>query len=309
MKPTAFIYSSHDRSEYMHREYIVQPALESWDNKTLLHLPWSQRDRRGQEWDYNGFRWFYDRFAQYGLSYRPFFWVDDLSEHDLGVLLDGLRNAQVLVLGGGNPQLGMWRFREIGARYFGDPGLFAKIMHERQGRGMTTVGFSAGADQLAEYMWGAIDSNPSDPHGIGLCRNILASLHYEYGGGDYIRHTAGRLPHCLSFGLPNDSGIGVDQGFLGSGNIWQLIWFVTDKSWDVPQDEWHIKTRAGEKIQHFYADGRHWGFDGGDMMVRVMAPDDSWQNAWIVRRGGHILDYYSQRSSGYSSVDQILASH
>jgi len=309
MKPTAFIYSSHDRSEYMHRQFIVQPALESWDNKTLLHLPWSQRDRRGQEWDYGCFRWFYDRFTPYGLDHAAFFWHDELNGHDLHVLLEGLRNSQVLVLGGGNPALGRWRFREMGARWFGDPELFAKIMHERQDRGLTTVGFSAGADQLAEYMWGAWDSNPGDPHGIGLARNVAVSLHYEYGGGDYIRYSAMRLPHIMAFGLPNDSGVGADQGFLPSGNIWQVLWFVTDNSWDVPEDSWHIKTRAGEKIQHFYSDGRHWGFNGGDMMVRVMSPDDRWQDAWIVRNDGRIFDYWSQRPSGYSSVEEILATH
>lgn len=310
MKPTAFIYSSHDRCDYIHREFIVQRALESHDNKTLLHLPWSQRDRRGQEWDYNGFRSFYDRFAQYGLQYMPFYWVDDhdLSGHDLAVLMNGLQNAQVLVLGGGNPQLGRARFRALGAKYYGDPGLFDRILHERQDRGLMTVGFSAGADQLSEYLWGAWESTPEDAHGVGLCRNIVASLHYEYGGGDYIRYTAGRFPHLLAFGLPNDSGIGVDQGYLDSGNIWQAIWFVIDKSWDVPQDQWHIKTRAGEKIQHFYNDGRHWGFCGGDMMVRVMAPDNSWQDAWIVQ-GGRILDYWSQQPSGYGSIEHILATH
>ena len=44
MRPTALIYSSHDRCKYIHKEFIIQRALESWDNKTLLHLPMSQEN-------------------------------------------------------------------------------------------------------------------------------------------------------------------------------------------------------------------------------------------------------------------------
>lgn len=309
MKPTAFVYSSHDRSPYIHKDWIVEHALQSWDNKTLLHLPWSQNKRHAQEWDFGCFQYFYDRFVQYGLEYLPYYWEDHYDEKSLEVLLHWLQNAQVVLLGGGNPALGMRRFRELGQKYFNDPGLFYRIMHERQNRGLYTVGFSAGADQLCEYMWGAIDHSPEDPGGLGLLRNISASLHYEYGGGDYIAYSAQRLPHCFCFGLPNDSGIGGDQGVLPSGNIWQVIWFVTDESWDVPEDQWHIKTRAGEKIQHYYNDGRHWGFAGGDKLVRVMSPDSSWQDAWIISADGHFTHYWTQRPSGYTSIEQVLGDH
>ncbi len=309
MKPTAFVYSSHDRSDYIHRNWIVQRALESHDNKTLLHLPWSQKAKHSQQWDFDSFKWFYDQFTQYGLEYIPYFWEDHMNQRDVEVLLDYLSNAQVVVLGGGNPGLGMKRFYEIGARYYNDPGLFGRILQERQNRGLLTVGFSAGADQLCEYMWGAIDYMPKNPYGLGLTRNINVSLHYEEGGGDYICETAMRLPHCLNFGLPNDSGVGVDQGFLKSGNIWQIIWFVTDKSWNVPGDDWHIKTKAGVGIQHYYNDGRHWSFNGGDKMVRVMSQDSRWQDAWIVKGDGQILDYWTQYPSDYGNIDHILNNH
>jgi peptidase E len=309
MKPTAFVYSTHDRSEYIHRDWIVQKALESHDNKTLIHLPWSQYKKSGQEWDYDSFKYFYNRYSQYGLNYIPFFWEDNYSEESVHELVNWLTNAQVVVLGGGNPALGMKRFHTLGAKYFGDPWLFHKILHDRQNRGLYSVGFSAGADQLCEYMWGAIDTTPQSAGGLGLCHNVLVSLHYEYGGGEYIAHTAQRMPHCFSFGLPNDSGLGIDQGVLPSGNIWQMIWFVTDNSWDVPEDEWHIKTRSGEKIQHYYSDGRDWRFNGGDKMLRIMSADNRWQDAWIIDNQGQMFDYYTQSPSGYHNIEHILSVH
>jgi hypothetical protein len=309
MKPTAFVYSSHDRSDYIHREWIVQRALESWDNKTLLHLPWSQDSKDQQEWDFGTFQWFYERFTQYGLKYTPFYWDDNLNPRDVDMLMNWISSVQVLVLGGGNPALGMRRFYEIGQKYYNDPLLFPRLIHQRQSNGLLTVGFSAGADQLSEYMWGAIDYMPDNPYGLGVTRNINVSLHYEPGGGDYIRQTAMRLTHCLNFGLPNDSGIGTTQGYLHSGNMWQLIWFVIDESWDIPEDQWHIKTRAGEKIQHYYPDGRHWAFNGGDMMVRVMSPDSSWQQAWIITNQGDIIDYWDQTPSYFNSIEEILSNY
>jgi hypothetical protein len=68
MKPTAFVYSSHERCEYIHKDWIVQRALESSDNKTLLHLPWSQNARDQQDWDYGTFEYFYRRVVSRNLD-------------------------------------------------------------------------------------------------------------------------------------------------------------------------------------------------------------------------------------------------
>jgi len=309
MKPTALVYSSHERCDYIHREFIVQRALESWDNKTLLHLPMSQKTRGGQDYDFGCFRWYYEQFRQYGLAYYPFYWDDNLKKEDVDLLFDMLYNSQVVVLGGGNTFLGMSRYKALGEMHYGNRDLFGKILHERQNRGLITVGFSAGADQLGEYVSQAIDYDLDDPHGFGLARNIVTTLHHEPGRENAIYRLANSMQHCMAFGLPNDSGVAVDQGYLNSGNIWQVIWFVIDKSWDIPKDQWHIKTRQGVKIEHFYPNGQHWSFNGGDKMARVMSPDNNWQNAIIITNQGEVFDYWSQQPSDFGSIEEFLSHH
>lgn len=307
MRPTVLVYSSHDRCNYIHREFIVQRALESWDNKTLLHLPMSQQTRGGQEYDFGCFRWYYEQFRRYGLEYYPFYWSDNLSREDVDTFFHMLWHCQVVVLGGGNSSIGLGRYKHLGGMYYNDRDLFRRILHERQDRGLMTVGFSAGADQLCEYLSSVVDYDMDDPYGFGLAKNIVTTLHHESGREGSIKKLALSFHHCMAFGLPNDSGLGVDQGWLPSGNIWQIIWFITDNSWDVPQDQWHIKTRMGEKIHHFYCDGRHWAFNGGDMMVRIMSPDNTWQKATIITNNGSFIDYWTQQPSHYYSIEQILA--
>lgn len=306
MKPTALIYSSHDRSEYLHRFWIVERALQSYDNKTLLHLPFSQRNRRGQEYDYNNFRWYYDRFAQWGLEYCPFYWSDNLSREDVDTFFRMLWHSQVVLLGGGSSSLGLARYKAMGEMYYGDRDLFGRILHERQQRGLLTVGFSAGADQLCQYLCEIGSRHMSDPYGFGLARNVITTLHHEPGREDEIWHLASNMPHCMVFGLPNDSGIATHQFTLWSGNTFQIIWFVTDSSWDVPNHQHHIKTRHGVKIEHIYNDGRHWSFNGGDILVRIISPDGRWQDGTIITNDGRYIDYWSQGPSGNFSIEQII---
>lgn len=308
MKPTALIYSSHDRCEYIHRYLIVERALESLDNKTIMHLPMSGRSREDQEYDYGCFKGYYDKFSPWGLKHYPFFWTEDLRREDVDIFFRMLWHSQVVVLGGGNSSLGLARYKAMGDIYYRQPRLFGKILHERQERGLLTAGFSAGADQLGEYLCGLLDGVP-DPYGFGIARNIVTTLHFEHGREQEIYRLAKNLPHCLIFGLPNDSGIGVHQGYLPSGNFWQVIWFLIDCSWDDPKDAWHIKTRQGVKIQHYYNDGRHWAFNGGDMMVRISSPDNRWQWITIITNQGRLFDYWTQRASIHRSIEQILGSY
>lgn len=306
MRPTAVIYSSHDRCDYLHREFIVNPALANPANPTLFHISWSQRDPGAQEWDYGNFVRYYRHFADEGLRFSTILHPEELTKEQAEQVVEKLRASEVVVLGGGNTLRGLKRFREMGFRHFGDENLFAKVLLERQARGLVTAGFSAGADQLCEYLWGGLDLSPESPFGLGLARNLQVMLHYEPGQGGAIYQAAQRLPHVLAFGLPNDSGIGVHGGKLPSGNLWQAIWFIIDESWDNEYDSWHIKTRWGEKIQHHYADGRHWAFNGGDMMIRVMSPDSREQDAWILTNHGECLNYWTQRRTDYSGVDDLL---
>ena len=80
--PTALIYSSHNRCEYLHRNWIVQRALEHPHNKSVLYLPFGMESRESQEFSWGTFKWYFDHFTLYGLDARVFFWSDGLSHHD-----------------------------------------------------------------------------------------------------------------------------------------------------------------------------------------------------------------------------------
>lgn len=308
-KPTALVYSSHNRCEYIHRQWIIERALQSWDNKTIFLIPMSMGRYDQQHYSWGTFDWYFKRFEQWGLEHSTFFWNDHLTHEDVDIFFDKLANSEVVILGGGSSILGMERYRYLGEKYYGDKDLFARILHERQNKGMLTCGFSAGADQLCQYIAGAFDYEHLDPSGFGLARNVAVTLHHEWGREGDLVHMAKEMPHCMVFGLPNDSGLAVDQGFLPSGNIWQVIELLIDKSWDVQKDAFHIKTRMGMKIEHYYNDGRSWTFNGGEKMVRVMSPDNSYQDAWLVLHDRGIFDYWTQQWSGYNSIEDILASH
>ena len=62
----------------------------------------------------------------------------------------------------------------------------------------------------------------------------------------------------------------------------------------------------GTKIDHIYNDGRHWAFNGGDRLLRVISPDGHWQNAVIITNRGNMIDYWSQRQSQYTSERDFI---
>ncbi len=306
MQPTALIYSSHNRCEYLHRSWIIERALQSPTNKTIFHLSFSQGSLHNQEYDYGNFRWYYERFRQYGLHHSSFFWTEDLSREDVDFFFRKLWSSEVVVLGGGSSALGLERYKRIGELYYGDRDLFRKMLFERQNRGLLTVGFSAGADQLCQYMCEACTGRLEDPRGFGLARNVITTLHHEPARIGEIYELAGAFPECMTFGLPNDSGIAVTQNYLWSGNTFQLIEFITDNSWDKPEDQFHIKTRMGVKIDHIYNDGRHWAFNGGDRLLRCISPDGNRQEAVIITNQGEMVDYWTQGPTSYSSIEDFI---
>ncbi|MFC1745517.1 Type 1 glutamine amidotransferase-like domain-containing protein [Candidatus Riflebacteria bacterium] len=311
MHPTAFVYSSHNRCEYIHRWWIVERALKSHDNKTILYLPMSEGGNSGafgtpQQFGWGKFEWYLNFFAQYGLQAYPFYWNDAISREDAETFFKMLSDSEVVILGGGNTYTGMSRYKAMGDHYFGDYNLFKKVLHDRAKRGKLTVGFSAGADQLCEILSGHIFSDLNYPEGFGLAHNIIVTLHHDGENKHTIYSGAQKFPHCMVFGLPNDSGLGVSQGYLPSGNIWQLIDFVTDNSWDIPQEAFHIKTAMGVGIDHYYNDARDWTFRGGDRMARVMSPDSRWQEAFIFTAHGHCFHYGSQSSAGFGNPEEVF---
>ena len=112
---------------------------------------------------------------------------------------------------------GFRRYKELGHRFDGEWGKFGRLLHERKDRGLLTVGFSAGADQLCESLCHrAYDEH--DGKGFGLVRNTTVWLHHDAGRDGDLAHSAARFPDHFAFGLPNDSGLNHDFGTLPSGN-------------------------------------------------------------------------------------------
>lgn len=313
MHPTALLYSSHNRSEYLHRWWIVERALQHPTNKTITYLPMSEAGNSGefgtpQQFGWSKFEWYFEAFKQYGLKSWPFFWTDTMSRQDAEVFFDMCANSEVLILGGGNSVTGLNRYKAIGEHFYGDRNLFTKVLHERAANGKLTVGFSAGCDQLGEILQAQTYTDLADPIGFGLAHNVMTNLHHEDHRNEELYYAASQFPHLMVFGLPNDSGLAVSQGYLPSGNIWQIIEFITDNSWDLPEDGFHIKTRAGQGIEHIYNTGQHWTFRGGDRMARVLSPDNSWQEAFIFSPNSHCFHYWSQTPAGFSDPLEVFGS-
>ncbi len=305
IKPTALIYSSHNRCEYLHRDWIVQRALDHPHNKSILYLPFGMQSRESQDYSYGTFKWYFDRFSPFGLDAKVFFWNDNLSRYDAEIFFKMVEDSEVVILGGGDVKLGFERYDAMGGHFFDDYDMFRNYLHQRQNTGKLTAGFSAGAVQLGDVC------EQDDYHRCyALSHNITTMLHYERGREANLGELARRFPEHLVFGLPNDSGIASNQGFLPSGAKWQVLQFIIDNSWDIPEDSFHIKTREGIRIGHVYNDGRQWTFNGGDVMVRVFSPDYSYQGAWIITPDNPtVTDYHSQSPSRFVNIDHILAEH
>ena len=81
---------------------------------------------------------------------------------------------------------------------------------------------------------------------------------------------------------------------------------IVDYSWDNPADAVHVKTRMGAKIQHFYPNGKEWGFNGGDLLVRLVSADEMHQEITIVTNQGEFIEYRRWKPSPYRSIEEIL---
>jgi peptidase E len=111
LKATALIYSSHNRCEHLHRDWIVQRALEHPHNKSILYLPFGMESRDSQEFSWGTFKWYFDQFIPFGLNAMVFFWSDDLSRHDAELFFNMVDDAEVVILGGGEVNLGFRTLR------------------------------------------------------------------------------------------------------------------------------------------------------------------------------------------------------
>ncbi len=310
-RATALVYSSHDRCNYIHNDWIVQRALDG--NKQLLYLPMSEGvsagdEYRRQEYSWSKFAWFFNHYKKYGLDASPFYWNSKLKINDVEKLFTHLAGDEVVILGGGNPRVGYSRFVELGRQFYDDPDMFNRILHQRQAEGLLTAGYSAGADQLCQVMASSVDEqNPVQ--GFAVCRNIMVLTHFNQGQESVLENLASQFKHSMVFGLPNDSGLAVSQGILPSGKIWQTIELITDSSWDYIEDQHHIKTWQGMLIQHYYPDGRHWAYSGGDIIVRITSADESFNQTFVVYPNGSSNDYRTQKPGKYRSVEEILKDH
>jgi hypothetical protein len=310
---TALIYSSHNRGRYLHERFLARRALGGWANKRIVFLPMSEGSpgsnvHEAQDFAWGNFRWFFDQYRHLGLEYFPFHWSPHLSKHDVDQLWHQLAHAEVVILGGGHSHTGLERYKSLGARFDGEWGKFGRLLHERAARGLFTVGFSAGADQLGERLYRSVHDAEGHNDAFGLVRNVMVKLHHDASENGDLAWAARRFPRERVFGLPNDSGLHVAQGVLPSGNLWQVIEFVIDNSWDLPSDGFHVKTRAGAKIEHLYPDGRHWAFGGGEHLVRIRSADFRFDESWIVTRG-EVRHYWTRARDGYAGIEHLLAAH
>ncbi len=305
LKPTALIYSSHNRCEYLHRHWIVQRALEHPHNKSILYLPFGMESRESQDFSWGTFKWYFDQYRPFGLDARVFFWSDNLSRHDAEIFFKMVENSEVVILGGGAVSLGFERYDAMGGHFFDDYDRLKNCLYQRQHTGKLTVGFSAGAIQLGDVC------DQDDYHRCyALIHNVTTTLHHEWAREANLCELARRFPGHLAFGLPNDAGIASNQGFLPSGNKWQVLQFIIDNSWELPEDSFHIKTRQGMRIEHIYNDGRKWTFNGGDVMVRIFSPDYSYQGTWIIMPNNPtVYDYWRQSPSRFANINHIMAEH
>jgi len=313
MKGTALVYSSHDRSNLIHDHFIVQRALRGVDNKRILFLPMSETPQNHselerQEFAWGNFRWFFSFYQRYGLEYLPFYWTSGLRKEDVDLLWHYIASSEVVILGGGHSVTGLHRYKTLGARFDGEPGKFGRLLHERKARGLLTVGFSAGADQLCEHIFRRTYDDHTDTRGFGLVRKTMITLHHESSRNADLWDAARRFPDHRIFGLPNDAGLNVDWGVLPSGSVWQVYEFVVDRTWDEPTDQFHIKTRHGGLIEHFDPRGRHWAFDNGDCLIRIQSPDGHFDESWVTG-GGSLRHWGSGQTSRFSSIGELLASH
>ncbi|MDI1449038.1 hypothetical protein [Polyangium sp. 6x1] len=313
MKGTALVYSSHDRSDLIHDHFIVQRALRGEENRRILFLPMSETPQNGSEYErqefaWGNFRYFFSFYDRFGLEYLPFYWNSGLRAEDVETFWHYLWSSEVVILGGGHSVTGLHRYKDLGARFNGEPGKFGRILHERKARGLLTVGFSAGADQLCEHIFRRTYDDYTDTKGFGLVRKSMITLHHDSSRNGDLWDAARRFGDYRVFGLPNDAGLNVDWGVLPSGNVWQIYEFVVDRTWDIPSDQFHIRTRHGGLIDHFDPRGRHWAFDNGDHLVRIQSPDGRFDESWMTAGGG-LLHYGTRAPSRYASISEILASH
>ena len=113
MRGTALVYSSHDRSPYLHREFIVERALQGMRNKRILFLPMSETVQNGsemerQEFSWGTFRWYLSQFRQYGLEANLFLnpgelvKVDEDDEPSVAAADSGI--GRLPLVGSGQPE-------------------------------------------------------------------------------------------------------------------------------------------------------------------------------------------------------------
>ena len=311
MNPTCLVYSSHDRCNLIHDEWIVQRALHG--NKRILFLPLStpeanEDDASNQQSAWEAFKWFFWYYGAFGLDAFPFLAHARLEREDVELLWHAMSTAEVVILGGGNPQLGMVRFEHLGTKFHGDPKRFSRILLERKANGLLTAGFSAGADQLCQFMSSASGAGGETP-GLAVATNVIATSHFEPGQEGWVSDLAKAFPRCMTFGLPNDSALAVSEGRTSTGDPWQVIRAIVDTTWARPNDAFHIKTRQGVPIFHAAADGRQQGLQGGDAIVRIQAGADTPERVYFAPLHAPVRDYRTQQPAGPASIEELFAAH
>ncbi len=290
MNTTTLIFSTHGHSPRIHGDFLAARALAHSRDSRVLYLPMSEpphgrNDRASQEFGWSRFVHAMEPYRTLGVEPVSFFWSGIYQRRDLEHLFEMLENVPVVVLGNGTPSLGMWRFQMLSHELTRDPQAFGRMLLRRQRRGLLTAGSSAGALQLGSIFDVRGTQRGPFRDGFRLADGVAVDVHHEGRRRRWLRGVARRRKRVMWFGLPNNSAVAVSSGRLRSGYEWQLLRFVLDSS--APLHEgWHVKTSHGERIEHYYPDGRHWAFGNDDAILRVRRRRRKlYSHAWIASAG------------------------
>lgn len=263
------MYDSLHGCRHIHGDWIVQRALKSEKNPTIVYLPMSNDEDHGmsQRDTSEAFLRLFQRYIPFGLLPSVHYWRPDLGQHEIREIFQDVETCEVLILGGGSSELGLTRYCGLGAAGYGEPGRFRRILEARHAQGKLTVGFSAGAEQLSTSLMGTLEYEDRVVPGLCLIEGIIVAVHYSAGRSDVLRRAQKLYPGCQVFALPNETGLGFCQRTLEDGMVEQLIDVIVDPS----------VSQSMPNIIHLDADGRTLEHTNGVRIKRVIDPKNLWQ--------------------------------
>ena len=273
------MYDSLHGCRHIHGDWIVQRALKSEKNPTIVYLPMSNDEDHGmsQRETSEAFLRLFQRDVPLGLRPSVHYWRQDLGKYEIRQIFQNLETCEVLILGGGTSELGLTRYCGLGNTGYEEPARFRKLLETRHSQGKLTVGFSAGAEQLSTCLMGTLEYEGRVERGLGLIEEIIVSVHYSADRADGLARAQKLHPGCQVFALPNETGLGISQRTREDGMVEQWIDVIVDPS----------VTPLMPYIIHLDADGRTWEHSNGVRMKRIIDPGKRRQHITFFTPSGY----------------------